>query len=248
MQFFDVELTMTRAFYHDNPDTIELESRIIRAKPGAVLVEDSPFFPGGGGQLADRGTVTVANRSHQVTGVESDAAGLWHMIDSDVELDGMASLCIDSEFRNLMCELHTLAHIANAIVFQNFGNPLLTGAQLADNGTLRLDFDLPGADNAKLRALEPDFNDAIKSGLEVNQNYMSWDEANAISGMFRSKTVAPPRLEDGMVRIVNIAGLDQQACGGTHLKSTDQSRPVKILKVENKGRQNRRLRLGIDDS
>ena len=239
---------MTRAFYHDHPDITELESRIIKAKPGVVLFEATPFFPGGGGQLTDRGTVTVAGQSYQVTGIESDADGYWHLIDQDIELDGMASLRVDSEFRNLMCELHTLAHIANAIVFQNFGNPLLTGAQLSDNGTLRLDFDLPGADNAKLRALEPEFNDAIKSGLEVSQQYMPWDEANAIDGMFRSKTVAPPRLKDGMVRIVDIAGLDQQACGGTHLVSTDQSRPVKILKVENKGRQNRRLRLCIDDS
>ena len=63
--------------------------------------------------------------------------------------------------------------------------------------------------------------------------------------MFRSKSVSPPRQEDGMVRIVEIAGLDRQACGGTHLASTGRARPVRILKVDNKGRQNRRIRVGF---
>jgi misacylated tRNA(Ala) deacylase len=63
--------------------------------------------------------------------------------------------------------------------------------------------------------------------------------------MFRSKSVAPPPQADGLVRIVEIAGLDRQACGGTHLASTGAARPARIIKVENKGRHNRRIRFAL---
>jgi misacylated tRNA(Ala) deacylase len=79
----------------------------------------------------------------------------------------------------------------------------------------------------------------------VRASYMPYDKAKAIPGLFRSKPVSPPLGEDGMVRIVEIAGLDRQACGGTHLVSTRQARPARILKIDNKGRQNRRVKVGI---
>jgi misacylated tRNA(Ala) deacylase len=65
-------------------------------------------------------------------------------------------------------------------------------------------------------------------------------------GLIRSRSVAPPPTADGKVRVIEIAGLDRQACGGTHLASTDASHPLRILKIENKGRHNRRLRIGLE--
>jgi misacylated tRNA(Ala) deacylase len=74
---------------------------------------------------------------------------------------------------------------------------------------------------------------------------MPWLEAEAQAGMFRSKAVSPPPQEDGTVRIVEITGLDQQACGGTHLASTAAARRMRVLKVDNKGRRNRRIKFGF---
>ncbi|WP_367115978.1 hypothetical protein [Xanthobacter sp.] len=68
---------------------------------------------------------------------------------------------------------------------------------------------------------------------------------DTVPGLFRSKAVSPPRQEDGNVRIVEIGDIDRQGCGGTHLPSTRQARPVRILKVDNKGRQNRRVKIGF---
>jgi misacylated tRNA(Ala) deacylase len=238
---------MTGAMYHQYPDTMELEATITNSRPGAVQLDRMLFFPGGGGQLPDRGKIVWAGVELDITGFASDESGLWHVFESDVKPEGPCILKVDQGFREMMCELHTIAHVVNAIVYQNFGNPLLTGAQLADNDTLRLDFDLPGADNSELRALADPVNEVIRQGLEVKTTYMPWDEAQSIPGIFRSKSVSPPRQPDGMARIVEINGLDRQACGGTHLRSTDQSRAVKILKVENKGRQNRRIRIGMVD-
>ncbi len=235
-----------RLFCQDNPNALALEAQVVDARPGAVLFDWSPFFPGGGGQLADRGGIAWHGGTAAVTGFFAEGEDLWHAIDTDEEIHGTVHLAVDRSFRHEMCQLHTLAHIANALVFEAFDGALLTGAQLGDNGTLRVDFDLPGADNAHLRALEGPLNEAIAQNLGINTFYMPWDEANACEGMFRSKAVAPPRLDDDTVRIVEIAGLDRQACGGTHVGHTGEIPAVKVLKVENKGRHNRRLRLGLE--
>lgn len=236
---------MSRAFVHDHPDILQLEADVLDARPGAILVEHSPFFPGGGGQLADRGVLRWSGGELPVTGFARDERGLWHMVEDDRLISGKVMLEIEPTFRALMCELHTLAHVINALVYTRFGGALLTGAQLNADGTFRVDFDLPGADNEGLRALEAPLNDIIRQDLPVSAALMAHTEAQAIPGLFRSKAVAPPVGEDGLVRIVEILGLDRQACGGTHLASTGQSRPARIIKIDNKGRQNRRIKVAV---
>lgn len=234
-----------RLFCQDHPHALALEAQVLDARPGAVRLDVSPFFPGGGGQLPDRGGIAWHGGTARVSGFTSDDDGLWHELDTDAELHGTVHCAIDRDFRRLMSELHTLAHIANALAFAEFDGALLTGAQLGEAGTCRVDLDLPDVENDRLRALEGPINDAVKQNLAVTASYMPWDAAEAIEGMFRSKAVSPPRLDDGTVRIVEIAGLDRQACGGTHVAHTGEIPPVTVLKVENKGRHNRRLRLGL---
>jgi misacylated tRNA(Ala) deacylase len=236
---------MTHLLCQDQPDLLELETEILDARPGAVLVARSPFFPGGGGQLADRGTLAWQGGEAAVTGLAFDPRGLWHELDRPEEPAGAVLLRVDPAFRSLMSELHSLAHILNRLVYDAFGGALLTGAQLSADATFRVDFDLPGADNDRLRALDGAIADVIRQDLAIGAAWMPYAEARAIPGMFRSKAVAPPPQADGRVRIVEIAGLDRQACGGTHLTSTGRSRGARILKIENKGRHNRRVRVGL---
>ncbi|WP_407167074.1 alanyl-tRNA editing protein [Bradyrhizobium sp. ORS 111] len=236
---------MSRAFYHDYPDILQLEADVLDARPGAVLIERSPFFPGGGGQLADRGTLRWSGGTLPVTELGRDERGLWHMFPGDALPSGKVVLEVEPAFRALMCELHTLAHVINALVYTRFGGALLTGAQLNADGTFRVDFDLPGADNEGLRALEAPLNDVIRRDLPVSASFMAHADAQAIPGLFRSKAVAPPVGDDGLVRIVEIFDLDRQACGGTHLASTGLARPARIVKIDNKGRQNRRIKIAV---
>jgi misacylated tRNA(Ala) deacylase len=86
----------------------------------------------------------------------------------------------------------------------------------------------------------------IRQDLPVRETYVGEDEAFDEPGLIRSRSVTPPPTADGRIRVVEIAGLDRQACGGTHLASTGASRPLRILKIDNKGRHNRRLRIGLD--
>lgn len=234
-----------RLFCQDHPDIYELTAKVIDTRPGAVLVDRFPFFPGGGGQLADRGTLQASGREIEIAQIVPDERGAWLEIADAEAIRDEVLLKVDKSFRDLMRELHTLAHVANSVLYTGFGGALLTGAQLAADGTMRLDVDLPDADNDKLRALEGPINEILRQDLKVGAVYMPRTEAEAVPGLFRSKSVAPPPQADGLVRVVEIEGLDRQACGGTHLSSTGTSRAARIVKVENKGRHNRRIRFAL---
>ena len=237
---------MSRYFCHEFPEVLTFETRVVDARPGAVVLEQTPFHPGGGGQLAVRGILRWNGGEATVTGLEMIAGRLWHLLATPVEASDTVQAVVDPAFRTMMTELHTGTHILNALVYQQFQGALVTGAQLNDDGTARMDFDLPDADNDRLRALEPGLNELIRQDLPIRYVYVPLAEAMGEHGLIRSRSVAPPPDEMGTIRIVEIVGLDRQACGGTHLASTARSRPVKILKIDNKGRHNRRVKIGLE--
>ncbi|MDX3807277.1 MAG: PLP-dependent transferase [Bosea sp. (in: a-proteobacteria)] len=148
---------------------------------------------------------------------------------------------VDRPFGNLICELHTLAHMLNVLVYTRFGGAFLTGAQLSADGTFRVDFDLPGADSERLRALEGTLNDVIASDLLMTAGSMLYEEAKEIDGMFRSKSIAPPPSEDGTARRRDCwprsAGLRWNA---SRIDSSGA-----YPKIDNKGRQNRRSKAAV---
>jgi misacylated tRNA(Ala) deacylase len=237
---------MSRYFCLENPETMSLSTTVVEARPGRVRLAETPFYPGGGGQLPDRGHLAWSGGEVAIAGFESEGGRQWHILAEPVDIPaGPAEARVDPAFRQLMRELHTDLHIVNALVYQKFNGALVTGVQMNDDGTARIDFDLKDADNDLLRALEPAINDAIRQDLAVRQVYVPEDAAFDEPGLIRSRSVAPPPTPDGRIRVVEIAGLDRQACGGTHLASTGASRPLRILKIDNKGRHNRRLRIGL---
>jgi misacylated tRNA(Ala) deacylase len=181
----------------------------------------------------------------KIVGLESTGGKIWHLLDGQPEVTDAVEAVVDPAFRTKMTQLHTATHILNALVFQQFDGALVTGVQMNEDATARMDFDLPDADNDRLRALESAINDVIRQDLAVRVAYVPMDEAAETPGLLRSRSVTPPPGRDGRVRIVEIVELDRQACGGTHLAQTGACGAIKILKIENKGRHNRRVRLGM---
>ncbi|MFM0396257.1 alanyl-tRNA editing protein [Paraburkholderia phytofirmans] len=230
---------------HEQPDLLDFETAVTAARPGAVVLGRSTLHPGGGGQVSDAATLTHAHGVVRITGVAAEGNVLWHLLDEPLELDGNVHVAIDAARRATVAQLHTVTHILNALVYQRFAGALVTGAQINADGTARMDFDLPEADNDALRLLEEPVNEVIRSAMQVRTYYVGADEAKATQGLIRSLSVAPPPTPDGTVRIVEIGDLDRQACGGTHLTNTAQSRPIRIAKIENKGRRNRRVRIEL---
>jgi misacylated tRNA(Ala) deacylase len=236
---------MTHLLCHEQPDTLSLDTNVLDARPGRVLLERSPFYPGGGGQPPDRGTLQWNGGVTAVNGFEPGIEGMWHLLADAVEVSGAVRAEVDPAFRRLMRAVHTDTHILNAFVFRTFDGALFTGVQIGEDGTARMDFDLPDADNDRLRALEGPINDAIAQDLPVRFAYVPMVEALGQRGLIRTQSVAPPPTPDGRIRIVEITDLDRQACGGTHLASTGGSPPIRIIKIDNKGRHNRRVKIGL---
>lgn len=233
--------------YHEQPDVLEFDTQVIDSRPGAVVLERSLLHPGGGGQVSDLARVHHSTGSVAIVGVSLEAGRYWHVLDSPLELAGAVHVAIDADHRSRVAQLHTDTHVLNALVYRHFDGALVTGAQIASDGTARMDFDLPEVDNDALRRLEPELNAVIQAALPVRASYVDATEAATTPGLIRSAAVAPPPTDDGRIRIIEIEGLDRQACGGTHLSNTGESRPVRITKVENKGRHNRRIRIQLAD-
>ena len=238
---------------HEQPDLLGHEASVVAARPGAVVLDRTAFHPGGGGQVSDAGAIEASTGSYTVTGisVESVTDGSepqwWHLLDDEhAELDGLVDVTVDGERRARVAQLHTDSHILNAFVFARFEGALVTGAQINADGTGRMDFDLQEVDNEVLRGLDTDVNDVIGQGVDVRSVYVDAGDAARADGLVRSLSVAPPPTPDGRLRLIDIAGIDRQACGGTHLSNTAQSGRFAITKVENKGRRNRRIRFRLD--
>src|SRR5918999_1692707 len=187
-------------FCHEQPETLTVQTDVADARPGKVALAQSPFYPGGGGQLADRGVIRWQGGEAKVVGFDYSAGKLWHLLDGQSEVTGAVEAAVDPDFRRMMRQLHTDTHVLNAFVFQAFNGALVTGAQLNADGTARMDFDLPDADNDRLRALEAPINDAIRQNLDVRTSYVPLDEAQAAHGLIRTQSVTPPPTEDGQIR------------------------------------------------
>lgn len=241
-------VTMAIYLCHEQPDLYEHEADVIDVRPGAVALDRSAFHPGGGGQVSDIGAIEWSGGRSVVTGIEVDGEIWWHLLGDPVATpSGSVRVDVDAAHRLNVASLHTMSHVLNAFVFGDFSGALVTGAQITGDGRGRMDFDLPEVDNDRLRALEEPINSVIERGLTVSSVYVDADDAAQVEGLVRSMSVAPPPTDDGRLRVIDIDGVDRQACGGTHLANTSQSRPVRITKVENKGRHNRRVRFGFAD-
>ena len=231
---------------HQFPDLYEHEASIVAAEPGRVVLDRSALHPGGGGQVSDTGWLDHAGGTVPIVGVETTDSHTWHLLAEPVVLDGSVMVRVDAERRHRVAQLHTDSHLLNAIVFERFPGTLVTGAQINDDGTGRMDFDLSELDNDVLRGLDAEVNALIRDCITVRTVYVDAAEAERTPGLVRSLSVAPPPTDEGTLRIVEIDGVDRQACGGTHLANTGESRPFRITKVESKGKRNRRIRFVLD--
>lgn len=231
---------------HLEPDKYSFEADVLQAEQGRVLLSQTWLHPGGGGQPADRALIEGAFGQALITRIQiGEGSEFWHVVDTLIPAGERVRVTIDREHRTIVAQLHTDTHILNALVFREFDGALVTGAKISSDGTAHMDFDLPDTDNDRLRALEGPINEVIRAGLLVRTSYVTIEEASRTKGLIRNLAVAPPPTPDGRFRVVEIEELDRQACGGTHLNATSESRPIAITKIDNKGRRNRRVKIAL---
>jgi len=214
----------------------------------AVALTATAFFPTGGGQPHDTGTLHLPTAPAAVTSVAKDRDGVvWHTLAEDaplpevgIRVDGV----LDWERRYLLMRTHTALHVLNGVIWLDHG-ARVTGAHMTP-GEGRLDFELPAMSQEFGRAVEVRVNEQVERDLPVRVVYLARAEADHDPSLIRLKANLIPRSIDPL-RVIDIVGLDRQADGGTHVASSGEIGPVRVTKVQSKGKANKRVRISLDN-
>ena len=230
-----------------DPTLREWECTVVGVDPDRGIVLDrSAFYPGGGGQPPDHGVLLWNGVQTRIVGtVKGDDLYLVAAEGDPVPAVGTAVVgAVEDDRRTLLMRTHSGLHVLGGVVFRDFG-ALVTGGNM-EPGEARMDFNLPDLPEGFKATVEERINAEVTADRAVEVRVLPRAEALAIPDIIRTQTnLIPP--DETEVRIVDITGLDTQADGGTHVASTRQIGRVQVTKVENKGRQNRRVRVKIVD-
>lgn len=212
---------------------------------GRVLLDRTVFYPGGGGQPHDTGTLSIGDDRLEVVRVTQDADGVWHWIEGSLPGVGTAlSGHIDWDRRYRLMRTHTALHALCGVVWNRFHSPVTGGNMQPGEG--RLDFDIPDWTAEDLPVVERELNEELARRRSVEVSFLPRNAADEDPSLIRTKVnLLPPTIEE--VRVIDIVGLDRQADGGTHVGETGEVGRVTIPKAENKGRGFRRIRVRLDE-
>ena len=222
----------------------EWDATVLHVEDGGVVLDRSAFYPGGGGQPPDHGVLLWAGVQSRVVGVSKGDDLLLRLADDDpVPAAGTTVRgAIEDERRTALMRTHSALHLLAGVVFREFG-ALVTGGNM-EPLTGRLDFDLPEIPDGFKERIAEQCAVEIANDRRIDVRVLPRDEAFRIPDIIRTATnLLPPELTE--VRIVDIVGLDAQADGGTHVASTRQIGDIEVVKVESKGKANRRLRIAL---
>ncbi|HDL41804.1 MAG TPA: alanyl-tRNA editing protein [Actinobacteria bacterium] len=211
-----------------------------------VLLDTTVFYPGGGGQPHDIGTLAVGDDVLQVVRVAADGDNVWHWLEGGLPPSGtsVAGL-VDWDRRYRLMRTHTAMHALCGVIWNRFHSPVTGGNMKPGDG--RLDFELPEWKPEFKLEIEAELNAQLARTLPIHVEFLDREIADQDPSLIRTKVnLLPPGLTT--VRVIDIVGLDRQADGGTHVGSTSEVGPIKIGKVESKGRGFRRIRVALDEA
>jgi len=234
---------MTELLFRDDGYLRSCSARVTQADAGGIMLDRTVFYPMAGGQPGDTGVLRLS--SGQSIAIVDTVKGplpdeVIHVLETRSTLpEPGAELVaeIDWERRHRLMRMHTCLHLLCSIV-----PGAVTGGQVSD-GRGRLDFDVPGSSLDK-EAIASRLNTLIAEGRPVGPRWITDEELAAQPELVRTMSVKPPS-GMGRVRLMEISGVDLQPCGGTHVSNTAEIGPVAVTKIENTGKQNRRVILAF---
>ncbi len=238
---------MTERLFLDDPYLESAPARVVAAESGVIVLDRTPFYARSGGQPGDRGTIAWDAGALAVTeATKGEAEAIRHMIPAGA-LPGPGTLVqasIDFTMRHRLMRMHTALHLLCSLL----PGAAVTGGQIGADRS-RLDLDL--AEPPDKTALEAGFATLIASAHPVTTEWVDEAVLDTNPSLVRTLSVKPPR-GTGRLRLVRIGDgpepVDLQPCGGTHVRSTAEIGGIIVMKIENKGRQNRRIALSLVDA
>ena len=229
---------MTALLFREDPYLRSCEATIIAVHDDAVELDRTVFYPLGGGQAGDTGRLgesRVLDTRKGPAGGES----VLHMLQpgAQVAIGDKVEAEIDWQRRHRLMRLHTALHLLGAVV-----KAPVTGGRIAEDKA-HLDFDV---DMARLVApdIEAQLNELVRAGVATRAIWISDAELDARPELVRTMSVAPPR-GAGRVRLLEIPGIDLQACGGTHVANTAEVGALKVARIRSEGKRNKPVTLEL---
>jgi misacylated tRNA(Ala) deacylase len=224
----------------------EWEALVLDASTDGIVLDRSAFYPGGGGQPPDHGVLLWGGVQTRIDGVRK--GGDLYLIPREgdpLPPSGTAVRgAVEDSRRTALMRTHSALHLLGGVVFRDYG-ALVTGGNM-EPLEARMDFNLPEVPAGFKEHLVEACAKEVAADRAIKVEDLPRDQAFAIPDIIRTATnLLPPDIE--IVRIVDIVGLDTQADGGTHVRSTRQIGGIEIAKVENKGKGFRRVRIRLSD-
>jgi len=213
-----------------------------------LILDQTVFYPGGGGQPADRGIIlrTADGRSWTVRAARKIGGEIVHELEPDQgdppAVGDQVRIDLDWARRLALMRTHTALHALCGVVWRDYG-ALVTGGNM-EPGSGRMDFEFERMSGDLVDAIEASVNAELAVGRDVRVNVLPRDEAFAIPDLIRTKVnLLPEGIEE--IRTIEIVGLDLQADGGTHVANTSEVGGIRVTGYESKGRLNKRIRIEL---
>ncbi len=243
------QVAATRPLYHTDSYLTTFDAKVIGVESNALALDQTAFFPSGGGQLADRGALLWNGSSLSLTGLSKRNDVVWHAIDAAAgalpSIGDTVTGQLDWDFRYRMMRTHTALHVLCGVIFKDFGAQVTGGQMYADKA--RMDFSMEGFTPELAQAIERSVNEALAADHPIKVYSLPRAEAFEIPDLIRTKiNLLPPEINT--IRIVEIVDVDLQADGGTHVRRTGEVGAIRVLKTENKGKQNKRMEIELVDN
>jgi misacylated tRNA(Ala) deacylase len=236
---------MTEEIFRQDAYVKQCEARITAVDEAGIHLDRTVFYPMGGGQPGDTGVLRLKDGHEiEISDTRKDAASgdIVHIPEGEVQagLEGQqVEARIDWERRHRLMRMHTLMHLLCAVIPAG-----VTGGSIRD-GSGRLDFDLPESTLDK-EHITAELNRLVEENHPVSARWISDEELAENPDLVRTMSVKPP-MGTGKVRVLEVAGVDLQPCGGTHVAATGEIGRVRVRKIEKKGKHNRRVNLEFAD-
>lgn len=234
---------MTRELFREDSYLKSCRARVVAAGPEGVVLDQTVFYPMGGGQPGDTGTLIFDDGKRlAVTDTRKGEAGILHLLAPGSEAPVVGSDVtaeIDWDRRHRHMRMHTSLHLLCAVIPAG-----VTGGQIGAERS-RLDFD-PGEVVFDKDKIEAEINRLIGEDHPVAPRWIDEAELDAKPDLVRTMSVKPPR-GTGKIRLLDIAQVDLQPCGGTHVARTGEIGRIAVEKIESKGKRNRRVILALQD-
>jgi len=229
---------MTKELFREAGYLQECTATVTKSDERGVCVDQTVFYPMGGGQPGDAGVLVRADDAQLNiidTRKDRETGDHLHVIEEDGALPAVGeavTLRIDWERRHRLMRMHSCMHMLCAVV-----PAPVTGGSIRD-GSGRLDFDLQ--DTLNKEEITEKLNELIHQDSPMTLQWITDEELDNQPDLVRTMSVQPPK-GIGRVRLVNFNGIDLQPCGGTHVASSGEIGPVRVSKIEKKGKHNRRV-------